>query len=673
MDAAKISPIIFCAARSSPSAIAALTATRVSRNSSPIAGAATLTHLFSSVGTIGPATTLLTTTAAPSAVFNVVITDAMLETLAAGDTLTCFVSDNLRFEVTISGNSRSNVVAALTAAGVRATAQDYAPGGVNINVGVISTEASVKIQRSSGTPATLVITQDWLDAVAKAGDKWQVQIGQAAPVAITLAAGANTYPPAVTPASLKQALSAVSKIVATEESVGGSTQLRIEAIGSRSSIGINKITPAATKVWGEAATATVIGPKKREVADYFYVYTYVNDWGWESAPSPVSAAVERTIDETVILSNLESPPSGGYNINRIRVYRTQAGTSGNADFFFLLESAVSEATVKDTGQDLGEVLATKKWLPAPGVPRGGAVSFTEQNLHTLTPMWNGMLAGITNGAVRFCEAYTPYAWPIEYDAVPPDGRAVGLGVFGQNLLVLTTGKPILVSGSSPDSLDQAPLDIPQGCISPRSVVSMGAGVAWASNDGLCWYGAGGARVLTASALLREDWLKLRPETIIGQMYEGLYFGSYEPAPGAPRKGFMVDPAGGGGVFFLDEGFDAAHFDSGQDQLYVLRGNRIMKWDAAEAFMNAVFRSKTFRQPQPTTFSCAEVVASAYPVRLTVLADGVQRFSAEVHSREPLRLPAGFRAMDWAIEVQCTGAAAIQAVILATSIQELAAV
>lgn len=655
------------------------------------AAAATLTQLFSSVGNIGPTATLLRATATTSAGFNVVITDAMLETLAAGDTLTCTVSGNFRFGVTIGGNSRSSVVAALTAGGVQATAQDYVPGGVvdysesssgnyegqpggvRINVGATSTAATVEIQRSSGATAALVITQDWLAANAKGGDKWQVQIGQAAPVAITLTAGANTYPPAVTPASLKQALSAVSKIVATEESTGGSTQLRIEAIGSGASITIKKITPAATKVWGEAAAATVIGPKKREVADYFYVYTYVNDWGWESAPSPVSAAVERTIDETVVLSNLASPPGGGYNINRVRVYRTQAGTTGNADFFFLLEVAASVATVKDTGQEIGEVLATKKWLPAPGVPRGGATNLTEQNLHTLTPMWNGMLAGITNGAVRFCEAYVPYAWPIGYDAVPPDGRAVGLGVFGQNLLVLTTGKPILVSGSSPDSLDQAPLDIPQGCIAPRSVVSMGAGVAWASNDGLCWYGAGGARVLTAGVLLREDWLKLRPETIIGQMYEGLYFGSYEPSPGAPRKGFMVDPSGGAGIFFLSEGFDAAHFDSVQDQLYVLRGTRILKWDAAEGFMSATFRSKTFRQPQPTTFSCAEVVASAYPVRLTVLADGVQRFSAEVHSREPLRLPAGFRAMDWAIEVQCTGAAAIQAVILAGSIQELATV
>lgn len=656
-------------------------------------GVATLSTILSASGTAASVgATLLRATATSSSAYAVVVTDAMLKTLSSGDTLGCTVSGSQRFAVTLSGNSQASVVASLIAAGVQAQAQDYVPGGVveynesssgtyegqpggvRIIVGSTVTGAVVELWRGAPTGAAIVITQAWLSSNVAVGDKWQVQINSAAPVAIALQAGAGTYPAAVTVTSLKQALASVQNLTVVEEMVAGVPQLRLTSSGTGRSatLTIKKIVPANTKVWGNLVTALVIAPPKREVADYYYAYTYVNDWGWESAPSPVSAAVERTVKESATLSNLAQPPGGNYNINRIRVYRTQAGTSGNADFFFLLEAAVSEATVKDTGQDLGEVLATKKWLPAPGVPRGGAANTTESNLSTLTPMWNGMLAGITNGAVRFCEAYVPYAWPIGYDAVPPDGRAVGLGVFGQNLLVLTTGKPILVSGSSPDSLDQAPLDIPQGCVSPRSVVSMGAGVAWASSDGLCWYGAGGARVLTAGVLLREDWLKLRPETIIGQMYEGLYFGSYEPAPGAPRKGFMVGPAGGGGVFFLDEGFDAAHFDSGQDQLYVLRGNRIMKWDAAEAFMNAVFRSKTFRQPQPTSFACAEVVASAYPVRLTVLADGVQRFTTEVQSREPVRLPAGFRAMDWVIEAQCTGAAAVQAVILATSIQELAA-
>lgn len=657
------------------------------------ASVATLTQILSSVGAAGSGTTLLRATATTSSAFTVVLTEAMLATLAAGDTLRCTVSGTQRFVVTLSGNSRASVAAAFNAAGVPATAQDYVPGadmgysdsysgsyegqpaGVRVTVGATTTAAVVEIQRNAPTAASILVTQPWLSANTKPGDKWQVQVNDASPVAVTLAAGAGTYPAAVTPVSLKQALAAVPNLTATEELASGVPQLRIETVGvgSGARVTVKKITAADTKIWGNLTSSYLIGPKKREVADYFYVYTYVNDWGWESAPSPVSAAVERTVKETATLSNFAQPPGGGYNINRIRVYRTQAGTSGTADFFFLLEAAVTSPTVTDDARDIGEVLPTKKWLPAPGVPRGGADNTTEANLHTLTPMWNGMLAGITNGAVRFCEAYTPYAWPIGYDAVPPDGRAVGLGVFGQNLLVLTTGKPLLVSGSSPDALDQAPLEIPQGCIAPRSVVSMGAGVAWASNDGLCWYGSGGARVLTAGVLLREDWLKLRPQTIIGQMYEGLYFGSYEPEPGAPRKGFMVDPSGGAGVFFMNEGFDAAYFDSVQDQLYVLRGTRIMKWDAGVAFMNAVFRSKVYRQPQPRSFACAEVVASSYPVRLTLIADGTVRFSEIVQSREPLRLPGGFRAMDWSVEAECIDGAAIQAVILATSIQELAAV
>lgn len=655
------------------------------------AGVATTETILSSVGAAGVGATILRDTATSSAGYHVVLTDAILATLQAGDTLQGSVSSQVRFSVTLTGNSRVSVATALQAAGAPAAPQEYVPpysssteagdysyegqpGGVRLNMGATTTGAIIEIVRNAPTGAALVVTQAWLTANTKPGDKWQVQVNTAPPVAISLTAGAGTYPAAVTVAALRQALGTVPNLKSVEELGDGVPQLRISsaAAGAGAAVTIKKINPANTKQWGNLVSSSVIAPKKREVADYYYVYTYVNDWGWESAPSPASSAAERTTKETATLSNFAQPPGGNYNINRIRVYRTQAGTSGNADFFFLREAAVSSATIEDDGRDFGEVLASKKWLPAPGVPRGGADNFTEPNLHTLTPMWNGMLAGIVNGAVRFCEAYVPYAWPIGYDAVPPDGRAVGLGVFGQNLLVLTTGKPLLVSGSSPDSLDQAPLEIPQGCIAPRSVVSMGSGVAWASSDGLCWYGSGGPRVLTAGVLLREDWLKLRPETIIGQMYEGLYFGSYEPAPGAPRKGFMIDPSGGAGIFFLSEGFDAAHFDGGQDQLYVLRGTRIMKWDVSSAFMTAAFRSKVFRQPQPTSFACAEVVANAYPVRLTVLADGVQRFSADVQSREPVRLPAGFRAMDWAIEVQCANGAAVQAVILASSIQELAA-
>lgn len=428
--------------------------------------------------------------------------------------------------------------------------------------------------------------------------------------------------------------------------------------------------PIAAPLVSVAEVAPPAG-EERKVDAYFYVYTYVNDWGWESAPSPVSSMAERTVSEVATLSGFVAPPGGGFGINRIRVYRTQAGSAGDADFFFLAEAAYNVPSVTDNGQDLGEVLPSKDWLTAPGVAQGGAANYTEPALSYLTPMWNGMLAAITGKSVRFCEAYTPYAWPMAYDVVPADGTPVALGVFGQNLLVLTTGRPVLVAGSSPESMDQAPQEIPQGCIAPRSAVSMGSGVAWASNDGLCWYGVGGARILTAGLMTREDWLALHPETIIGQMYEGLYFGSYEPAPGQPRQGFLISPEGSG-IFFLDDGFDAAHFDSLQDQLYLLRGTDLMKWEAGTAVLPSTFKSKVFRQPRPVSLACAEVVATAYPVQFTLWADGVQRYQRAIPSRAPFRLPAGFMASDWQAQVVTPAAdGGVQGVVLASSMQELA--
>lgn len=400
--------------------------------------------------------------------------------------------------------------------------------------------------------------------------------------------------------------------------------------------------------------ATDAGTWVGDQTTYFYTYTYVNDWGWESAPSPVSLMNTRPSDATAVVSGFAAAPSGNYQINRIRIYRTQTGASGSTEFLFLREVAYGTTNTADDNRDLGEVLPTTTWLTPP------------EDLSFLTSMWNGMLAGISGNSVRFCEAYVPYAWPIAYDVVPPDAKPVGLGVFGQSLLVLTTGRPLLVAGSSPDSMDQQPLEMPQGCVASQSIVSMGSGVAWASEDGLCWYGAGGARILTAGLMTREDWQALVPSSIIGKMYEGLYFGSYNDGSG--RKGFMIDPNNPQGIFFLDTGYAGMHFDELRDQLYVLDGTAIKKWDAGTA-MTYKTKSKVFRAPKPLNFAAAEVVADAYPVTFKLYADGVLKHTQSVTSRSPFRLPSGFMALDWQMELE--GTQPVQGCALGTSITELA--
>ena len=437
-----------------------------------------------------------------------------------------------------------------------------------------------------------------------------------------------------------------------------------------------QVNPSATRPMGLPAPVTaptVVGTNSGTatptIETYFYVYTYVNDFGWESATSPVSAAVTRDNQGSTAISAFAAVPSGNYNITAIRIYKTQSNSAANADFYFLREIAIGTSTTTDDNRTISELLTTSTWLPAPGVPTGGIANTTEPNMTFLTPMWNGMLAGIVGNSVRICEPYTPYAWPAAYDVVPPDGKPVGIGVFGQTMLVLTTSRPVLVNGSTPDGLDQLRVEMPQGCVASQSIVSMGSGVAWASEDGLCWLGSGGPRILTAGIMLREDWQALVPSSIIGCMYEGLYFGSYDA--GAGRKGFFIDTNSPQGIYFMDTGYSGMYFDELRDQLYVLDGVNVRKWDAGSTFMTYIAKSKVYKQGFPLNYGAAEVVASAYPVTFRLYADGVLKHTETVQSRSPFWLPSGYRAFDYQVEVEGTNA--IQGVAVASSKKELAAV
>jgi hypothetical protein len=416
--------------------------------------------------------------------------------------------------------------------------------------------------------------------------------------------------------------------------------------------------PTANRPLGIPAPAfgclvsTDAGTWDGDTTSYYYTYTYVNDWGWESAPASPSLLNERPSDATATLSGFTAAPAGNYGIDRIRIYRTQTGSTAT-DFFFLREVAIGTLTTQDDQRDLGEVLPTTTWLTPP------------DDLSHLTALWNGMMAGISGNSVRICEAYVPYAWPIAYDAVPPDGKPLALGVVGQAVLVLTTSRPLLLQGSSPDSMDPMPVEFSQACAATHSTVSMGNGVAWASEDGLCWYGAGGPRLLTAGLMTRDDWQALVPSSIIGKMYEGLYFGSYDDGSG--RKGFLLNPGDPQGLYFLDAGYTALHFDELQDQLYVLDGANVARWDAG-ASMTVRFKSKLFTLPEPINFACGAVLADAYPLTLKIYADGVLKHTQTVVNRDPFWLPAGFMAQDWQMEVEGTGA--VQGIALATNIDEL---
>ena len=403
-----------------------------------------------------------------------------------------------------------------------------------------------------------------------------------------------------------------------------------------------------------AVPQVVSGTRTSETV--FYVYTYVTDVGEESAPSPVSTIVSIQNGDHVSITNMVPPPYGAYGVNRIRVYRTQSGSS-STQFYYLTEVLSMFTTASDTGQTIGEVLPTTTWLAPPA------------DLRHLTAMWNGMMAGISGPSVRVCEAFVPYAWPIAYEILPLDTTPVALVTFGQNLVILTNGRPILVTGSSPDSLDEQPIEYTHACVAEMSAVSIGTGVVYASPDGLAFVGTGGARLLTERVMTRVEWQAINPSSMRGAYFEGRYYATYVVA--SVTKMLMVDMANQDGVYFMDFGVDAVYVDLMQDAMYVLAGTSIQKWDTGTT-LTTTFKSKLFTQPKPIQgYACAQVRADTYPVAFSLYADNVLVYTQSVLGNDPFRLPGGYYAREFQISVG--GAYPIQSVAVAHSMQELAQV
>ena len=421
---------------------------------------------------------------------------------------------------------------------------------------------------------------------------------------------------------------------------------------------------AASSTVGTVFKATGVGTgtgtarAKGETVTRAYTYTYVNEIGEESAPNPAPTEITCLSNDVVTVSGLgTAAPSGAYGIITKRVYRTQSGTSGATDFYRAVietDIPIGTASVSDNPLYQGEVMPTTTWLMPP------------TDLSWLTGLWNGMMAGISGRSVRFCEANTFYAWPIAYEILPMQAQPVALATYGQTLVMLTNGNPSIITGGTPDAMDEQPIEFYQACIAPLSAVGVGHGVVWASPDGLCYVGQGGARVLTEGIMTRDDWQAIVPTSIKGCFYERRYIGFYTVS--TVRKAFMFDFANPNGMYFMDFGVDALHLDDLQDALYVLDGVNVQKWDAGSA-KTATFKSKLFKMPNPVSaFACAEVQADAYPVTFKLYADGVLKHTQTVADANPFRLPSGYRTQTLQIELSTTGA--IQGCAVAHSMAEL---
>jgi hypothetical protein len=392
--------------------------------------------------------------------------------------------------------------------------------------------------------------------------------------------------------------------------------------------------------------------------DRYYVITYVTNMAEEGAPSAVSAMVSVTPVQDCLLSGLPTTAPSGYpNVEKKRIYRTVSGEAGTT-YRYVDEVDLADATFLDTvdDADTGEEMPSTDW------------ETPDSSLAGLVSLPNGMMAAFKDNTVYFCEPYYPHAWPTKYAQTVPED-IVGLGVNSSGLVVLTKGKPYLITGTHPESVSIIEIDSRQACSSKRGIAQLGdstnAVVIYPSPDGLVVIQGAVAMLYTEKMYRRDQWQALSPTSMIAEVHDGKCFvfnGS---------QGIIFDFTSSGALpTTTDQVATALYSDIENDILYMVQDAAITSWNTGSTNMTILWKSKVLTTDRRASFSCGRVSAASYPVTLRVYAAGATTavITRSVTEDKAFRLPTVRDEKEWEIEVE--GAVDIYEVLVSNSMGDL---
>jgi len=255
-------------------------------------------------------------------------------------------------------------------------------------------------------------------------------------------------------------------------------------------------------------------------------------------------------------------------------------------------------------RNLLDVLASDEYDPPP------------ENLQGLTTIQNTILVGFVGNTVYFSEPGQPSAFPARY-ATPVGDEIVALAALAGSLLVLTKGYPYLIAVRDPAagvSVDR--IDVLYPCLSATSVVTMGYGIVWSTNDGLAVYSPSSGAALVTKALYNNDtWtVDVNPNTVVAEYYGENYFASHSTGSFV----FEQDTKGG---FFVDTDpvFTASWYDTQTGKLYYVSGTLgdIYEWDdLSQPALTVEWKSKVIVTKDMLNLGAARVVADYSAVTAT---------------------------------------------------------
>lgn len=314
---------------------------------------------------------------------------------------------------------------------------------------------------------------------------------------------------------------------------------------------------ATSGFFNDVRLTTALAPPAGPVPVFTnYVYTIVNAIGWESAPSPPSAAV--TVDNG-ITNNVTIPAQAATDIAKIRLYRASTSTT-EAQYLFVADltpplptTYADSALSSEIGPDV--LITTDFDLPP-------------ANLRGILALPCGALCGFAGNQICFSEVEYPYAWPVKY-RLTVDYNIVAIAAINSIVVALTEAFVRLAAGNLPGDYALETLEYPQGCVSKRSVALVsGYGVLYASPDGLYSItGSGPPNNATEMLFARREWQAINPSSLIASSHDDRYFGFYQTT-NVDKSGLILDfKSSGFGMIDIPDHATAVYADPITDILY----------------------------------------------------------------------------------------------------------
>ena len=202
---------------------------------------------------------------------------------------------------------------------------------------------------------------------------------------------------------------------------------------------------------------------------YTYVMTFYNSTkGIESQPTPVSNEIV-VAEQSILLNALEV--STDSQVDKRKIYRV-GGTLTSFSLVAIISNSSSSFTDDVSDVDiLGDDMVATDYRQAPS------------DLKYLVEAY-GIMFGALDDKLYFSVAGSFTYWPATYFIDFPV-TITGIAVISTGVLVFTTYKTYIVTGTSRVTFSKRLFSADQGCVTFDSVQNVKGTLVWVSTDGIC--------------------------------------------------------------------------------------------------------------------------------------------------------------------------------------------